>query len=746
MKAEKSTPQAGDYVLMNIPYSQFYAAETGSNATSVDVFTSATKSKTKNTGLAGGSYHAKEDGSEITGITFPVKVTESAAGIDWSQYAKAESQEDLFGSASYAYSLLSEAPASYKELSVAADGTLSFGKTEGASAQTIDGSDGIFTTESRYGDYEIDFGTDSATYAALKDATIYGAVVNTTDGFGYGMRHLENIWKTGKHGFELAWCTGFTDAVHGCPTSSAHYESMMGKTIKDITVYSSAGTFTVSVGEKGVYIPVKSNDVNVSAQDASLDSDSPTVAVEMNLPSDFDAEYSVAGWDTVEFADQQAHSAATRSLKVPAGTQPGSYTLVAKDKSGKYAAVSCHFLLTTAKEVVKFDGSAVVAANEGDDISGYLKNIASVSVNGTSYAATGRGAVKIINAADGSIDRNAASRDAKVFDGYGTYQVEVQATGYENSLKFELTIEADKTALNAAIAAAEELSNNDGGFSAQSWNDFQTALSTAKAVSEDAASSDELVSQALKGLNDAQSALQASEKANLSYTVSQADQLKESDYTLATWSAFSQDLAYAKGLLDKANSQPGSVTDNEFSDANAALKASMQGLAKAATAADQTSLAVEIGKADVLKESDYTADSWKAYQSALAAAKAVYAKEDASAAEVQQATADLAAARQALVEASAGNNGSGNETGAGSNNGTGNGSSSDNGSDSDNGSGNGSDNGSSEQNADDQPDSGSGSEAPQTGDALAGVAGGFAALAAAAAGAVAWARRRMLGK
>ena len=62
------------YVLMNIPYAEFYKAETTGNDIAVDAFTSATKNKTRTKGLAGGSYHENADGSKIDGITYAVKV------------------------------------------------------------------------------------------------------------------------------------------------------------------------------------------------------------------------------------------------------------------------------------------------------------------------------------------------------------------------------------------------------------------------------------------------------------------------------------------------------------------------------------------------------------------------------------------------------------------------------------------------------------------------------------------------
>ena len=63
------------YVLMNIPYDDFYKAELKNNDVKVDTFTSATKQKTRSS-LAKGSYHVNSDGSDITGVTFPVKVSD----------------------------------------------------------------------------------------------------------------------------------------------------------------------------------------------------------------------------------------------------------------------------------------------------------------------------------------------------------------------------------------------------------------------------------------------------------------------------------------------------------------------------------------------------------------------------------------------------------------------------------------------------------------------------------------------
>ena len=118
----------------------------------MDVFSSATKSKTRTATLAGGSYHTNADGSAINGITFPVKVT----GVDLSKFKKVTDSDSvsitvtnrgqtstqtytgkdaLFENSDYAYYVLSEVPSYYKEATVNADGSLSFGKTVGTAIE-----------------------------------------------------------------------------------------------------------------------------------------------------------------------------------------------------------------------------------------------------------------------------------------------------------------------------------------------------------------------------------------------------------------------------------------------------------------------------------------------------------------------------------------------------------------------------------------------------------------------------------
>ena len=108
------------------------------------------------------------------------------------------------------------------------------------------------------------------------------------------MCHLENIWRV----TELAWSTGFTTAVHGCPTSSEHYKSMMGQHINKVTYYTSKGIYEIPVDNE--LVPVKAGQT-VSVANAKISAGETTVTFD-KLPKDYDPEYSV---NYLEFGNQR---------------------------------------------------------------------------------------------------------------------------------------------------------------------------------------------------------------------------------------------------------------------------------------------------------------------------------------------------------------------------------------------------------------------------------------------------------
>lgn len=252
------------YVLMNIPYDDFYKAELKKNDVKVDAFTSATKQKTRSS-LAKGSYHVNSDGSDITGVTFPVKVSDISVLKDKKQIkdnasvsittaikgkettTEYKGKDALFESDSYSYYVLSEEPSYYKELTVGEDGSFTFSAIEGKSAAPEKKQvQAEFKTKSNHGDYQLKFDkTEFKSIINIDTDTVYGAVINTTDGTTYGLCHQENIWK----GYELAWSTGYTTESNGCHLNSEHFESMIGKTIDSVTYYASNGIYTLDIAD-----------------------------------------------------------------------------------------------------------------------------------------------------------------------------------------------------------------------------------------------------------------------------------------------------------------------------------------------------------------------------------------------------------------------------------------------------------------------------------------------------------------
>ena len=252
------------YVLMNIPYDDFYKAELKNNDVKVDTFTSATKQKTRSS-YAKGSYHVNSDGSDITGVTFPVKVSDISVLKDKKQIKDNDSvsittaikgkettteykgKDALFESDSYSYYVLSKEPSYYKELTVGEDGSFIFSAIEGKSAAPETKQvQAEFKTKSNHGDYQLKFDkTEFKSIINIDIDTVYGAVINTTDGTTYGLCHQENIWK----GYELAWSTGYTTESNGCHLNSEHFESMIGKTIDSVTYYASNGIYTLDIAD-----------------------------------------------------------------------------------------------------------------------------------------------------------------------------------------------------------------------------------------------------------------------------------------------------------------------------------------------------------------------------------------------------------------------------------------------------------------------------------------------------------------
>ncbi len=230
------------YVLMNIPYSVFYAA-CGAGVSDVDAVSSATN-KTGSYGKTGGAYHTgvtaavaedgtvtavgKENGSKVRGVTWAVKadsiddilalggeeVTDSSAvtvatlGHGSTTSSTLVGYEALNEASDYAFYELADTPENYLELK---NGKLTAGKNNSASGSVDLG----VSYGTRWGDIQLDAGDAFET----SDKLINAVILTTDDGEQHGLYHLDQIWAFN----QLAWKADVLAGLDGKKITNIRY-------------------------------------------------------------------------------------------------------------------------------------------------------------------------------------------------------------------------------------------------------------------------------------------------------------------------------------------------------------------------------------------------------------------------------------------------------------------------------------------------------------------------------------------
>ncbi|MFA1821833.1 M14 family zinc carboxypeptidase [Virgibacillus oceani] len=211
----------------------------------------------------------------------------------------------------------------------------------------------------------------------------------------------------------------------------------------------------------------------------------------------------------------------------------------------------------------------------------------------------------------------------------------------------------DKSVIEEIIEEVSDLNESD--YTAESWEEFASALEAAESVLEDEDVTQTDVESALIALLTAYVWLTADgddptdpvDKSALEEKIEEVSDLDASDYTEESWSTFASVLEEAENVL--ANEK---ATQEEVNDALADLLAAHAGLVEdGEDAADKSALQDKVNEANDLNAGDYTATSWAAVAEALEAADSVLADEAATQTEVNEALATLTVAIDGLVEA-----------------------------------------------------------------------------------------------
>ena len=223
-----------------------------------------------------------------------------------------------------------------------------------------------------------------------------------------------------------------------------------------------------------------------------------------------------------------------------------------------------------------------------------------------------------------------------------------------------------KTDLDKAIKAIEAKNPDSSKYTADSWKTFADAMAHAKAIIADDSATQQDVDNALKALTDAYAGLTEKtpepapvSKSELDKKIKaiEAEKLDGSKYTAESWKAFETALAHAKAVIASD-----SATQQDVDAALGALTSARDGLTEKGEVKPDPkpnpltvhkaapNKAVKAIEAEKLDGSKYTAESWKAFETALAHAKAVIGNANSTQFDIDNALSMLNDARAALKE------------------------------------------------------------------------------------------------
>ena len=214
-------------------------------------------------------------------------------------------------------------------------------------------------------------------------------------------------------------------------------------------------------------------------------------------------------------------------------------------------------------------------------------------------------------------------------------------TGYTEKYSYILRKKVDKTALGEALEKAKALVESD--YTDDSWSAFKLVLDTAQKTYDNSFVNKEDVDDQIQKLEAGIKVLvvKPAKKDELNAEKDKASKLNKGDYTEESWKTVEDALAEIDALEKEEN-----VPQSKIDAAQEKLATAMKDLS--VRAADKEKLNAEKDKASKLDKSDYTEESWKAVEDALAEIDALEKEDNVLQSKVDAAQEKLAAAIEGL--------------------------------------------------------------------------------------------------
>ena len=199
-------------------------------------------------------------------------------------------------------------------------------------------------------------------------------------------------------------------------------------------------------------------------------------------------------------------------------------------------------------------------------------------------------------------------------------------------------LNTDKTELEKQLADANSKTASD--FSPTTWSALEEAKKAAQEVEDNATATQAQIDEAAKNLKAAINALNV-DKTKLQEQVTIAETKQEADYSTKTWNEFKNAEIKAKEINNQTTPLP---KQSEIDAATKALQDAIKALA-----VDKTALQNAINTANNKRKEEYTTQTWKALEEALAAANPVNTDKATTQSKVNVATEKLEQAIKNLV-------------------------------------------------------------------------------------------------